>query len=237
MPDQCGKGCPAAVISAGERIGAVDAEVCPVTPAERPAAAADARMTGQGDLSSASTARADVGKSTTAALTARQLTDQGIPVHQTTQPSPTPLGQLIRSSTDTYTGMALACLVAGDRHHQLAAEIRPQPDPRSHCSSATATCPPASCCSAWTAWSWDIIGSSTRRVTRPDLAVILNASPPVLAARLASAVAGIAASNASPDPQWPNQPCITTPPPGSPARAGRSALSTSPRAALTIPRG
>ena len=32
---QCGKGCPAAVISAGERIGAVDAEVCPVTSGER----------------------------------------------------------------------------------------------------------------------------------------------------------------------------------------------------------
>src|SRR6202167_3710456 len=28
---QCGKGCPAAVVAAGERIGAVDAEVCPVT--------------------------------------------------------------------------------------------------------------------------------------------------------------------------------------------------------------
>jgi len=31
----CGKGCPAAVVSAGERIGSVDAEVCPVTTAER----------------------------------------------------------------------------------------------------------------------------------------------------------------------------------------------------------
>jgi radical SAM protein with 4Fe4S-binding SPASM domain len=31
----CGKGCPAAVISAGERIGTVDAEVCPVTTADR----------------------------------------------------------------------------------------------------------------------------------------------------------------------------------------------------------
>ena len=27
----CGKGCPAAIVAAGERIGAVDAEVCPVT--------------------------------------------------------------------------------------------------------------------------------------------------------------------------------------------------------------
>jgi radical SAM protein with 4Fe4S-binding SPASM domain len=32
---RCGKGCPAAVIAAGERIGAVDAEVCPVTSGER----------------------------------------------------------------------------------------------------------------------------------------------------------------------------------------------------------
>src|SRR2546430_9723338 len=35
IADSCGKGCPAAVISAGERIGAVDAEVCPVTTADR----------------------------------------------------------------------------------------------------------------------------------------------------------------------------------------------------------
>ncbi|WP_405993080.1 radical SAM protein [Streptomyces sp. NBC_00986] len=35
MADGCGKGCPAAVVAAGERIGAVDAEVCPVTSGER----------------------------------------------------------------------------------------------------------------------------------------------------------------------------------------------------------
>jgi radical SAM protein with 4Fe4S-binding SPASM domain len=32
---QCGKGCPAAVIAVGERIGAVDTEVCPVTSGAR----------------------------------------------------------------------------------------------------------------------------------------------------------------------------------------------------------
>lgn len=32
---QCGKGCPAAVIASGERIGAVDAEVCPVASGTR----------------------------------------------------------------------------------------------------------------------------------------------------------------------------------------------------------
>jgi radical SAM protein with 4Fe4S-binding SPASM domain len=32
---QCGKGCPAAVIAAGQRVGAVDAEACPVTSEDR----------------------------------------------------------------------------------------------------------------------------------------------------------------------------------------------------------
>jgi len=33
--EQCGKGCPAAVIASGERIGAVDADVCPMTSGTR----------------------------------------------------------------------------------------------------------------------------------------------------------------------------------------------------------
>jgi radical SAM protein with 4Fe4S-binding SPASM domain len=32
---QCGKGCPAAVIASGQRIGSLDAEVCPVAPGQR----------------------------------------------------------------------------------------------------------------------------------------------------------------------------------------------------------
>ncbi len=35
LASACGKGCPAAVVAAGQRIGAVDDEVCPVTSAER----------------------------------------------------------------------------------------------------------------------------------------------------------------------------------------------------------
>jgi radical SAM protein with 4Fe4S-binding SPASM domain len=35
IAEQCGKGCPAAVIASGQRIGAVDAEVCPVTSGSR----------------------------------------------------------------------------------------------------------------------------------------------------------------------------------------------------------
>ncbi|MET9322025.1 radical SAM protein [Streptomyces sp. NPDC003038] len=32
LSDDCGKGCPAAVVAAGQRIGAVDTELCPVVP-------------------------------------------------------------------------------------------------------------------------------------------------------------------------------------------------------------
>jgi radical SAM protein with 4Fe4S-binding SPASM domain len=35
LEESCGKGCPAAVIAAGQRIGEVDADVCPVTTRER----------------------------------------------------------------------------------------------------------------------------------------------------------------------------------------------------------
>lgn len=35
IADSCGKGCPAAVIAAGQRVGALDAEVCPITTAQR----------------------------------------------------------------------------------------------------------------------------------------------------------------------------------------------------------
>lgn len=66
-----------------------------------------------------------VGKSTTAQLVAKALDDRAIPVHTTTEPTRTSLGEHIRAGTDTYRGMALACLVAGDRHHHLAAEILP----------------------------------------------------------------------------------------------------------------
>ena len=35
IADSCGKGCPAAVIAAGQRVGTVDAEVCAITTAQR----------------------------------------------------------------------------------------------------------------------------------------------------------------------------------------------------------
>ncbi|PXX53964.1 dTMP kinase [Nocardia tenerifensis] len=66
------------------------------------------------------------GKSTAVAETAEYLRGLGVAVHSTRQPSASELGSHIRSATDTYRGMALACLVAGDRHHQQAVEIEPE---------------------------------------------------------------------------------------------------------------
>jgi exodeoxyribonuclease-3 len=67
-----------------------------------------------------------VGKSTAARRVVESLATAGLPVHPTTQPSRAPLGELAHYSTDTYRGMALACLCAADRHHhQLDVEIIP----------------------------------------------------------------------------------------------------------------
>lgn len=66
------------------------------------------------------------GKSTTTRHLCRYLTTHGYTVHTTTEPSHAELGEIARYGTDTYAGHALACLVAADRYHHLATEIRPQ---------------------------------------------------------------------------------------------------------------
>jgi len=125
------------------------------------------------------------GKSTVAALVASRLACHGLAVHQTREPSPTPLGQLIRASTDEYAGMALACLVAGDRHHHLATEIRP-----SLAAGQIIICdrylPASLVLQRMDGISWDVILQLNHGADQPDLAVIINGSPAVIAARLAA---------------------------------------------------
>lgn len=66
-----------------------------------------------------------VGKSTVTALLSAQLAQRGLAVLATKEPSRSRLGELARTGTDTYGGLALACLVTADRYHQLEQEIRP----------------------------------------------------------------------------------------------------------------
>lgn len=65
------------------------------------------------------------GKSTVVRLVVDAVAVAGLPVYATAQPSRAQLGELARHGTDTYRNMALACLCAADRHHQLDTEILP----------------------------------------------------------------------------------------------------------------
>lgn len=65
------------------------------------------------------------GKTSLVEAVAGRLRNFGRTVVMTRQPSPTELGDTVRGAEASVRGRALACLVAGDRHHQLATEIRP----------------------------------------------------------------------------------------------------------------
>jgi dTMP kinase len=125
-----------------------------------------------------------VGKSTVVALLVEQLAGHGIAVHSTAEPSRTPLGELIRAGTEVYSGLALAHLVAGDRHHHLTAEIRPLRE-----AGTIVLCdryiPSSLVLQRMDGLAWEIVWQINAGMDRPDLAVVLNADPAVIAARMA----------------------------------------------------
>jgi dTMP kinase len=126
-----------------------------------------------------------VGKSTTTRLAADLLTDAGHRVHATTQPSRAPLGELARHGTDTYRGMALACLCAADRHHQLATEILPalQAGRIVICDRYLAS---SLVLQGLDGVPAEVVWQLNLGVYRPDLAIVLNGRPDVINARLRS---------------------------------------------------
>lgn len=123
------------------------------------------------------------GKSTLARLLAQRLTAAGHHVHATTQPSRAPLGELARHGTYAYTGMALACLCAADRHHQLATEIEP-----ALAGGHTVVCDRYVASSlvlqGLDGIAPDLIWQLNSGVRPPDLAVVLVGDPTVIASRL-----------------------------------------------------
>ncbi|GGU84965.1 dTMP kinase [Lentzea flava] len=124
------------------------------------------------------------GKSTTARNVGRDLERRGLAVHVTTQPSRNQLGEIARSKTDTYRGLTLACLVAADRYHHLAHELRPRRDAGE-----------IVICDRYVASSFvlqqmdgvplDFVEAINAHADLPDLAVILTADPTIAAARIA----------------------------------------------------
>jgi dTMP kinase len=124
-----------------------------------------------------------VGKSTVAQLVATELADRGNPVQATVEPTRTPLGEHIRAGTETYRGMALACLVAGDRHHHLATEILPALQ-----AGQVVICdrylPSSLVLQRLDGLDPEIIWQLNSGVYVPDVAVVLNADHLIIAERL-----------------------------------------------------
>lgn len=123
------------------------------------------------------------GKSTAAKLVTDALTAEGLPVNLTTQPSRAPLGELARHGTETYQGMALACLCAADRHQQLDAEIKPalREGKVVVCDRYVAS---SLVLQGLDGLSAETVWQLNRGIYRPDLSVVLNGDPAVIDHRL-----------------------------------------------------
>lgn len=123
------------------------------------------------------------GKTTIARHLSDLLTRYGHRVHATTQPSGDELGQIARRRSDIYRGHALACLVAADRYHHLATEIRPY---------RAAGC--IVVCDRYVAASFvlqrmdgvpiEFVAAVNADVDMPELSVILTVDPTVAAGRI-----------------------------------------------------
>jgi dTMP kinase len=124
-----------------------------------------------------------VGKSTVAQLVTAALHNQGFPVHSTVEPTRTPLGEHIRGGTETYRGMALACLVAGDRHHHLATEILPALR-AGQIVVGDRYLPSSLVLQRLDGIDPEIIWQLNTGFYVPDVAVLLNAEHPIIAKRL-----------------------------------------------------
>lgn len=123
------------------------------------------------------------GKSTIVQHLAQMLVARGETVHVTAEPSNGPIGTLARELTETVTGHALACLYAADRYHHVETEIRP------HLENGITVISDRYIPSGLVIQRFDGIDPAflwqlNAEADRPDLAVILEADPDVIAQRL-----------------------------------------------------
>jgi dTMP kinase len=123
------------------------------------------------------------GKTTIVHHLAQLLVAAGQDVHVTAEPSSGPIGRLAAELTETVTGHALACLYAGDRYHHLAMEIQP------HLEAGRLVISDRYVASGLVIQRLDgvdpeFLWQLNQAVKRPDLVVILDADPDVIAERL-----------------------------------------------------
>jgi dTMP kinase len=126
-----------------------------------------------------------VGKSTTVTALVQMLANRGEQVYATTEPSRSALGRFIRENADDYSGATLACLVVADRHHHLAHEVVPRLE------SGITVVSDRYLASTLVLQALDGVPQQylldlNAGIRMPDLAVILNADPHSIAARIAA---------------------------------------------------
>jgi dTMP kinase len=123
------------------------------------------------------------GKSTIVHHLAQMLVATGEDVHVTAEPSSGPIGSLCRELTETVTGHTLACLYAADRYHHVETEVRPHLEAGRTVISDRYT-PSGLVMQRFDgidpAFLWEV----NAEAERPDLAVLLEADPEVIAERL-----------------------------------------------------
>lgn len=123
------------------------------------------------------------GKSTIVEHLAQLLVAHGEEVHVTAEPSNGPIGHLCRELTETVTGHALACLYAADRYHHVESEIRPHTEV-GRTVIADRYVPSGLVMQRFDGCDLPFLWQLNERADKPDLAVILDADPEVIAERL-----------------------------------------------------
>ena len=123
------------------------------------------------------------GKSTIVEHLAQLLVSSGEEVHVTAEPSNGPIGRLCRELTETVTGHALACLYAADRYHHLETEVRTNIE-AGRTVISDRYIPSGLVTQRFDGIDPTFLWELNVEADRPDLAVILEADPEVIAQRL-----------------------------------------------------
>ncbi|MFE2037197.1 dTMP kinase [Streptomyces scopuliridis] len=125
-----------------------------------------------------------VGKTTTVQALNRELIRRGQAVRQTVEPTTSDIGVFIREHFSHIRGRALACLVAADRYEHVEHEIEPWLS-----AGDTVVCdrylPSTLVMQQLDGVPMKFLLDLNAHVLMPDLAVILTASPGLIAERIA----------------------------------------------------
>lgn len=123
------------------------------------------------------------GKTTIVRHLAQMLLAEGEHVHLTAEPSGGPIGKLAIELTETVTGPALACLYAADRYHHVEHEILPLLQ-NGHTVISDRYIASGLVIQRFDGVAPQFLWHLNAEARRPDLAVILEADPEVIASRL-----------------------------------------------------